>query len=453
MYSPYTKMGRRGFVKNSAATLALSILGPYALDITLPTQAWRVGLIGCGWYGKSDLFRLMQVADIEVVGICDVDRHQLEKAAIMIMNRTGQKSPPAMYKNYQRMLTQQDPEIVLIGSPDHWHALQAIDAIKSGAHVYLQKPISVDVVEGDAILAVAERYKRVVQVGLQRRSTPHLVEAKKEIIDKGMLGKISHVEMCCYYHMRANANPPVQRIPEFLDYEFWTGPAPYRPFDRMPHRGWWRAFMEYSNGIMGDMCVHMFDAVRWMLNLGWPKEIYSTGGIYVQKESKANTADTQTAVFSYDELECIWRHRTWGLPSDPEYPWAFFIYGEKGVLKGSVYKYEFISNDKKTHIKKDVIYEREEFPEDLVEPDIELHAAPATRRHMLDFIKSIKTGEQPVSNIQEGHISTASCIMANISMKLGRPIIYNPDLKFIENDREANDLLARDYREPWIHPL
>ena len=141
--------------------------------------------------------------------------------------------------------------------------------------------------EGEAMLAAARKYNKVVQVGMQRRSTPHLVEAKKKIVDSGMLGKVSHVEMCCYYHMRANRNPPVEPVPDFFDYEMWMGPAQKRPFDGLPHRGWWRAMMEYSNGITGDMCVHMFDAVRWMLDLGWPKRITSSGGIYVQKESKA----------------------------------------------------------------------------------------------------------------------------------------------------------------------
>ena len=120
---------------------------------------------------------------------------------------------------------------MVIGSPDHWHALQAIEAMKSGAHVYLQKPISVDVIEGEAIVAAARKYKRICQIGTQRRSTPHLISAKKQIIDSGLLGKISHAEVCCYYHMRANGNPAVEPVPDFFNYEMWTGPAPLRPYD------------------------------------------------------------------------------------------------------------------------------------------------------------------------------------------------------------------------------
>ncbi len=121
------------------------------------------------------------------------------------------------------MLAENKFDIILIGTPDHWHALQTIAAIKAGANVYVQKPISVDVIEGEAMVAAARKYNKVVQVGTQRKSTPHLIEAKKNIIDAGLLGKISHVEMCCYYHMRHNGNPPTQPVPDYFDYEMWTG--------------------------------------------------------------------------------------------------------------------------------------------------------------------------------------------------------------------------------------
>lgn len=210
--------------------------------------------------------------------------------------------------------------------------------------------------------------------------------------------------------------------------------------------------MEYGNGITGDMCIHMFDTVRWMLNLGWPKSISSTGGIYVQKEGKSNISDTQTAVFEYDDLNCVWQHRTWGTPADPEYPWAFVIYGEKGTLRGSTMKYDFTPVGDGQKIHKDVVYEKEKYPEDLTEERIELNAAPATRLHMLDFLKAIADKGRPVADIEAGHISTASCILANISMKVGRPLVYDPTKRQVIDDREANALLQRPYRKPWIHP-
>ena len=179
----------------------------------------------------------------------------------------------------------------------------------------------------------ARKHKRGVQIGTQRKSTPHLIEAKKQIVDGGLLGKIGHVDLCCYIPMRANGNPPLEPVPDFLDYEMWTGPAPLRPYDGLPHKRWWRTFTEYGNGIVGDMCVHMFDTARWMLKLGWPKRITSSGGIYVQKGGKSNISDTQTATFEYDDFDAVWEHRTWGAPPDPDYPWALFIYGDKGTLR------------------------------------------------------------------------------------------------------------------------
>jgi predicted dehydrogenase len=445
-------LNRRNFIKSTSAVLALSSMGTYGMDMLYAPKKWKVGLIGTGWYGKSDLFRLMQVANVEVVSLCDVDQKQLEEAATLVSLRQNSGKRPKLYQDYRKMLAEKNLDIVLIGSPDHWHALQAIEAMESGAHLYLQKPISLDVMEGEAILDTARRLGRKVQIGTQRRSTPHLIEGKKNIIDAGLLGKISHVEMCCYYHMRWNGNPPPQQIPDYFDYDLWSGPAPLRPYFGLPHRKW-RAFMEYGNGIVGDMCVHMLDTVRWMLGLGWPKKISSTGGIYVQKDSIANTPDTQTAIFEFDELNCVWQHRSWGTPADPEYPWAFFIYGEKGTFKGSVFKYEFIPHGDGKTIQKDVVYEREKYPEDLKEKDIELHTAPATRAHMLDLLDAIESDRLPVADVEQGHISTASCILANLAMELERPLAYHPEQRVVVDDAEATALLKRDYRGPWEHPF
>lgn len=446
-------INRRKFLTGAAATLAFTTLGARGIDIINPAKPVRVGLIGSGWYGKSDLFRLMQVVPCDVIALCDVDKNMLNGAIKLVTERTKSGKAPKGYGDYRKMLAENQFDIILIGSPDHWHALQMIDAVKAGAHVYVQKPISVDVMEGEAMIAAARKYKRVVQVGTQRKSTPHLIDVKKNILETGMLGKISHVDICCYYHMRANGNPAVQPVPDFLDYEMWTGPAPLRPYDGLPHTRWWRTFMEYGNGIMGDMCIHMLDTVRWMLKLGWPKKITSRGGIFVDKQGKSNISDTQTAIFEFDELNVVWEHRSWGTPADPEYPWSFTLFGEKGTLKGSTMQADFIPLDEKgKKIHKDVVYEKEKYPEDVTEKDIELNAAPATRLHMLDFLRAIDDSKLPVADIADAHISTASCILANISMKLGRSVVYDPQKMEVVNDPEATALLKREYRSPWIHP-
>ncbi len=444
-------MHRRNFLRAGAAGLALSALGRTA-GAYASVKPPRVGLIGSGWYGKLDLRRLIQVAPVNVVSLCDVDRRMLSDAADNVAARQVSKQRPRTFGDYRKMLAEKDLDIVLIDTPDHWHALPMIAAVEAGADVYLQKPIGVNVVEGQAMLAAARKHRRVVQVGTQRRSTPHLIEARDRIVREGKLGRVGLVEIYCYYHMRDPSNPPDTRPPADLDYEMWTGPAPLRPYNSIVHPRGWRAFMEYSNGIVGDMCVHMFDAVRWMLGLGWPKRISSSGGIFVSQGSKANISDTQTATFDYGDLNIVWQHRTWGPPPDPKYSWGMTFYGDKGTLKASVMSYDFTPNGPGGSIHRDVTYEREQYPEDVTEKDIEIHVAPAVRRHMQDFLAAIASRRRPVADIEQGHISTASCILANLSMQLGRTLAWDAEQGCVRGDEEANRLLRRPYRRPWVHP-
>ena len=414
----------------------------------------RVGLIGTGWYGKIDLLRLIQVAPVEVVSLCDVDKKMLGEAADLVASRQKSGKKPRLYADYREMLKEKDLDIVLVGTPDHWHALTMIEAVKSGADVYCQKPTSVDVVESQAMLAAARKDQRVVQIGTQRRSTPHLIEARDKVIKAGLLGKISHVEICCYYHMRSrDASPASGMPPENLDYEMWTGPAPMRTFHKINHPRGWRAFMEYGNGIVGDMCVHMLDMTRWMLDLGWPTRISSAGDIYVDKKSVANISDTQTACFEFPELNVVWNHRSWGDAPDPRYPWAAFFYGEKGTLKASVDRFEFFPRGKtEPTVQGEALFEYEKFPEDKTEKDLERHVASAVRVHMQDFLKAIETRSKPVADIEQGYISSASCILANISAKIGRSIHWDAAAGKIASDEQANSFLARPYRAPWVRP-
>ncbi len=446
-------MDRRQFLSASAAGLALSA-GGYALPFA-DEKPRRVGLIGCGWYGKADLLRLIQIAPVEVVSLCDVDKKMLAEAADIVASRQVSKKKPRTYTDYREMLKEKDLDIVEIATPDHWHALTMIDAVKSGADLYCQKPISVDIAEGKAMLAAARKYNKVVQVGTQRRSTPHLIEARNDIIQPGRLGKIGLVEICCYYHMRATTNPPDTAPPDYLDYDMWTGPAPMRPYNSLVHPRTWRAFMEYGNGIIGDMCIHMLDMVRWMMDLGWPLRVASNGGILVDKASKANISDTQTATFDFPEVKVVWTHRTWGssVDPDPNYAWGATFYGDKGTLKASVYSYDFIPEGKsEKRIHKDVKYELEQYPEDRTEKDLERHVAPAIRGHMRDMLTAIDKRSKPVADIEQGYISTASCILANLSMQLGRELTWDPVKQQVTGDAEANRLLHRPYRKPWVHP-
>ncbi len=444
-------MQRRQFLKTGAMIAAASAL-PGMAATPWRQNPLRAGLIGCGWYGKTDLLRLIQVAPVEVTSLCDVDRNMLRGAVEIVAERQDSGNRPRTFADYREMLEAGDLDLVLIDTPDHWHALPMIDACRAGLDVWVQKPIGVDVAEGQAMVAAARKYGRVAQVGMQRRSTPHLIEARDRYVRSGRLGKIRLAETYCYYHMRTRRNPPAISPPDELDYEMWAGPAPKIPFNEIVHPRGWRNFMEYGNGVMGDMCVHMLDTVRWMLDLGWPKRISSTGGILVDTDSIANTPDTQTATFEYDEFPVLWQHRTWGRAADPAYPWGATLYGDRGTLKLSVHSYDFILRGDGEPERGEALYEYDRYPEDRVEQDLERHVASAIRGHMVDFLDAIEQRSRPVADIEEGHISAASCILANISMALGRTLEWNAEAGRVAGDEEANALLARPYRAPWTHP-
>ena len=451
-------MNRRTFLRSSGlgcAAIALTTLPAFAAE--LADQKKRVGLIGSGWYGKVDLLRLIQVAPVEVVSLCDVDKKMLAEAADIVAERQLSKKKPRTYGDYREMLKEKDLDIVLIATPDHWHALPMIAAAQAGADIYVQKPIGVDVLECQAMLAAARKYGRVVQVGTQRRSTPHLFEAR-ELIQEGRLGRIGLVETYCYGR-RGISNPPDQPPPETLDYEMWTGPAPMRPFNPTIHPRSWRNYMEYGNGTIGDMGIHMVDMVRWMMDLGWPKRISSTGGNYFHKKGKPNIPDMQTATFDYGDLQVTWEHRHFGEQPDPKYWWGANFYGEKATLKASVFMFDFIPLDGGAPIHREwndpkakYPVDSDKYPEDKTEKGIEYHVAPAIREHMKDLLQCTATRAHPRADIAEGSTSTSVCVLANLALQLKRTLTWDEPAGRVSADEEANKLLARSYRPPWQHP-
>ena len=444
-------MYRRAFLTSgirSAASLALLQTGAFAAG---KEESLRVGLIGCGWYGKTDLLHLMQVAPVDVVGLCDVDSRMVGKAADLVAQRQQSAKKPLTYRHFRELLSAQRPEIVLIATPDHWHCLPMIEACQTGADVYVQKPISYDVVEGQAMVAAARKYNRTVQVGLQRRSTPHLLEARDQFIRSGKLGKIAQVEIHSYYGTRADfpANAPP---PSYLDWDAYVGPATWRDYNPEIHPRSWRDCREFSNGQTGDLCVHFFDFVRYCLDLRWPRQIAASGGSLMRsKDSKVNTHDTQTAVFDYGHMQVVWNQRSWGSNPDLEYPWGATFYGDSGTLKVSVQSFDYVPLNG-TAIHRDFVDEREKYPQDELHKDTELFAAPATRRHFENFLAARHSHRRPVADIEEGHISTACCILANLSMELGRSLVWDAAAGKVVDDDEANHSLKRDYRGSWIHP-
>jgi hypothetical protein len=195
----------------------------------------------------------------------------------------------------------------------------------------------------------------------------------------------------------------------------------------------------------------MLDAVRWMMDLGWPTSVSSSGGVLMHTQSKATISDTQVATFDFPEVKVVWTHRTWGDAPDPKNTWGMIFYGEKGTLKASVWGYDFMPRGGEA-VHREVTYELEQYPEDKTEKDLEKHVAPAIRYHMKDLLSAIEKRSRPVADIEQGYISTTACILANMSLKLGRSLRWDPATNQIVGDEEANGLMRRPYREPWIHP-
>ncbi|GAA0554543.1 putative dehydrogenase [Rhizomicrobium palustre] len=439
---------RRQVLSGAAAAILTSGWRAYAAG-----RPYRVGVIGSAWMGRCNLFALMQVAPVEVVAFADVDATALKNLVNATMafpdSVVKPKKAPATYKDYRQMLAQHHFDIVIVATPDHWHALPALAAMKARAHVYLEKPITVDIAEGKALVTAARKYNRVVQVGTQRRASPPHAEACK-LVRSGELGKVGMVELYGLYHQRPAKFSPVVAPPKTLDWDFYCGPAPLVPYRAEINPINWRAFREFGNGYIADLGVHFIDCVRWMLELSWPKTISSDGGVYVDKASIASVVDTQTAVWDYGDTLFTWKGRQWGEIPENE-AWGAKLYGEKGTLTLTSSAYEF-SSLKGAMRSGDLSEERKKFPNDVKLDRMDRELVPLTRPNMRDFLAAIEQNKRPIADVEEGYISTSTAILANMAMDLKRPLHWDAKAERLIGDDEANKRLIRPYRAPWVHP-
>lgn len=469
-------MNRRTFV-SSLAVAGAAVATRTRLAAADASTPLRLGIIGCGWYGGVNYESMARTLAPTVVSLCDVNARSLQKTLAAVAKH--QATIPRTFADYREMLASGAHDIVIIATPDHWHALPAIAALQAGADVFLEKPISVDVLEGEAILAAARKYQRVVQVNTQRRSNPFYLQVRDRYLRSGRLGKIGLVETYSYLGLEGwSAGPiPTAPVPSHLDYELWTGPAPLLPYHAIKEDRGWRSFMEYGNGIIGNVGVHMIDKVRWLLDLGWPSSITSTGRRFAP-ESFSNTTDTMRSVLRYPDLDVSWEHRMWGLAPMPRRHWsdlwgARFI-GEKGTLNVTMFEYVFtpagngpregahmlsttgdLENIDLSRAGGAYVETEDRHAQDFMRARAQrdaLLAAAATAAATNPAGESPSAQARPIADIEEGHISSACCILANLSLQLGRPLAYDPSSRTIPGDAEATRLLARPYRAPWVHP-
>jgi len=446
---------RRDVLGGTAAALTAASLGGLAFAAPRP---YSVGVIGSGWMGRCDVQALMQVAPVQVTALCDVDSKALDdlktRIAALPDSVMRQTRPPQLYRDYRTMLAKQKFDIVIVATPDHWHALSGIAAMKAGAHVYLEKPVTIDVAEGQAVVAAARKYDRVVQVGTQRRASPPHVEARDRVVREGKLGKVGMVELWGLYHQRKASFPPATNPPANIDWNFYVGPAPMVPYHPEINPINWRSFREFGNGYIADLGVHFVDTVRWMLGLGWPKRVSSVGGIFVDKNTISDVVDTQTAQFEYDDLLMSWTNREWAeVPEGPAGAWGARLYGDKGTLTLGSVNYEFVAANGGEKLSGNLDAEIAKFPNNKLLLPMDRQLVPLTRPNMRDFVAAIKAHKKPVADVEEGYISTSSVILANMAMDLGRPIRWDAQAQRIIGDDEAQARLVRPYRAPWVHPV
>ncbi|HXX94039.1 MAG TPA: Gfo/Idh/MocA family oxidoreductase [Planctomycetota bacterium] len=430
---------RREFLAAGATLAAAPFVRAVPQDRT-----FRTALIGSGWWGKNILREAMDAKRSKIAALCDVDRDVLEAAADLVKDHAGDR--PKTYGDYREMLDREKPEIVIIATPDHWHGLTAIAALKAGAHVFVEKPTGHTVGESRSMLKTARETGRVVQVGLHRRIGPHHVSAQKFLKD-GNVGTVGMVRLFAHSGGGAERPSPNAAAPEGLNWEFYCGPSPLRPFNRRIHPGGWRQFLDFGNGQLGDWGVHWLDQVLAWTDEPWPRRIYSTGGRSVkgkpvlnEQEQTTDAPDHQIAVYEFEGFTCTWEHRQFAGNEAEKHSIGAYFYGSKGTLHiGWRDGWTFHpSNPRDKTIHED---------SQLQEPD-----GHNLKLLWADFIDSIDKNRAPVAGIERAHRSSCLPLLGMLSMKIGRSVRWDGAKEDIVDDPEASRLLRRTYRAPWEYP-
>lgn len=433
---------RRSFLTTaSAASLAFSALPMIGAE----GRKYRTALIGSGWWGMNILREAMASGRIKVVALGDVDENVLTNGIADVESDSGDKAKG--YKDFRELLEKEKPEIVIIATPDHWHALIAIAAVKAGAHVFVEKPTGHTINESKAMVRAAKETGKTVQVGLHRRIGPHHVEAMN-FLRGGKVGKVGMVRLFADSKGGPEMPKPNSKVPSGMDWEMWCGPAPMRPFNTKLHPGGWRHFLDYANGTMGDWGVHWLDQVLWWSGEKGPKRVFCAGGRPVfgapvnnGTEQTTDAPDHQVATFEFEQFTAVWEHRKFAENNNEKHKIGAYFYGENGVLHiGWRDGWTFYP----ANAKEATVHGNSQ----LQEPDghnIALLWA--------NFIEAIDKKRKPVADIESAHRSSCLPLLGMLSWKAGRSVEWDAEKETIIGDAEASKLLSRAYRGPWEYPV
>lgn len=442
---------RRQFIRQSsqlAAGVGLTALIPEAAS-AFPVPSERVSgsaadtvsvaLIGCKNMGWANLSSLLKQPNVRCAALCDVDQSILNSRAADLEKLAPGNGKATLYRDFRQVLDNKDIDAVIIGTPDHWHALQTIHACQAGKDVYVEKPLANSIEECDRMVAAAKRYNRVVQVGQWQRSGAHW-KAALDYVRSGKIGKIRTVKTWAFMpYGKSFPVKPDEPVPAGVDYDMWLGPAPKRPFNSNRFHGSFRYFWDYAGGLMTDWGAHMIDIALWGMNVTAPRSVASTGGRWGFPDHAGETPDTMQVLYDFGDFSVSWEQclGTARGPYDREHGVAFI--GNLGTVVIDRGKWEVL-------------------PE--VEGGQYLTAAlPPQRgdgkdldRHTQNFLECIRNRQTPNCPAEAGRNVALCAQLGNISYRLGRRLVWDESKGGIVGDEKGNELARAHYRSPWTLP-
>ncbi len=416
-----------------------------------------VGFIGFGLIGKQHVADFKKFNDIDIVGVCDAYKPRVDEALQYIANPNTKG-----YADFRKMYENKDIQGVVVATPDHWHALLTIMACAAGKDVYVEKPMTVCIDEGKWMIQAARKHNRIVTVGTQRRQGKGVAAAKK-MVESGALGKIHSVRMSSFRNVYPGfGKTPVSDPPPGFDYDMWLGPAPKKPYTA--HRGIYhfRWFWDYSGGQMTNLGAHIIDQVLWIMNVKGPTLVMSTGGRYAL-EDDGETPDLQDAswVFPTFTMNCAIREAN-ASRGDPGQVYL----GTKGsmTMTGSYQVGSEMKGDPVDDIPKfqghpvgGPVYSNTRKTPWIEassggvasDPRYGTGGEDTMAMNERDWLDSMRSRKRPLCEVEDGHRVSTACNLANMSLRLGRSIRWDPEKEQVIGDREAAAMCVRPYRAPW----
>ena len=410
-----------------------------------------VGFIGYGLIGAQHVYDFKDQPDTDLVGLADCYQPRLEAG----LKACGANARG--YADFRRLLDDKHVDAIVVCTPDHWHALMTMMACAAGKDVYVEKPMTLFVREGRWMTQVARRHNRIVHVGVQQRSGKHY-QAARDLVRSGYLGKVHSVRAAAFRNIMPGFKPDASRVdPKEFDYEMWLGPAPKREYTPLRGIYHFRWFWDYSGGQMTNLGAHQVDIAHWYLDLAGPRRVASFGGRYALEDG-GETPDTQDALFDYGALTMLWSHREASAGSRAGA--GLEVFGTKGSLVIGRTGFRVLG-DAKIPTENAVprfaggdlpgAPERTSAPaEKWIEPRQMDGSSPQQfHEHARNFLDAVKSRQRSIADVEEGHRVATACHLANISLRLGRQIVWDAQREEIVNDREAAAMLERPYRAPW----